>query len=727
MASSAVDGGTAAGQSFAVRVVRYLRRVLGRHLRPRVISVQSVTEAEFLRLFSFQIEHDPFDPSAGNAVPVLLHHFSERVSNSWPAIPNVLTDLRIDLSRMTDREIIERANEALAGNLHPSGVRPRITSDGRLDWASNPANSREWLLMIHRHAWWPLWGAAYQRTGDEKYAEAFVSQLNEWIDQHPLPQQKSEHVEPWRLMETGLRMRVSWIPTFGCFFRSPAFSDSAKLKMLRAIYDHGQFLNQFSTNRNHLVRESNGLISVGLCFPEFADSREWVEEGLQRLDKELQAQVNVDGSHIEMSVGYQWLTIDEFEVTGNLLNQYRRKLPISDLDGTLHKMYGYLASVIRPDSSFPQLNDGFILWDVRRLKEAGRLFGWKDIEFVGSGGESGTQPDFCSRSFPNAGFHIMRSDWTSNARYLIADTGPYGGPHGHEDKLSFELFAYGAAFIIDPGTYTYEKKDPFRNYFVGSQGHNTVLVDQGSQIRRWDPKHMTPVAEDASYGTWHSEDEFDFASGRYSEGYAPFSLVKPKELDVDFDVTHQRDFIFAKPDYWVVVDYLDACKVHDYDFVFHVAPELRIANRTDSSAVLRSERNGAQLIIQAVSVQKFSSEVLAGAVSPIQGWYSADHHKKCPSPVVIFNVCQSSSMFVAWVFYPLPPGMQADQFCVNPLADPTSSRLAFEVQFSDKIDSISILNDTKARSTDVNRSTSNISIVRDGNESWSTNTVDSDI
>ena len=88
---------------------------------------------------------------------------------------------------------------------------------------------------------------------------------------------------------------------------------------------------------------------------------------------------------------------------------------------------------------------------------------------------------------PQAGRHVMRSDWTPEAKYLIADTGPYGGPHGHEDLLSFELFAYGAAFIVDPGSYTYNRTDPYRDYFVSSHGHNTVIVDGGSQVRRFRP------------------------------------------------------------------------------------------------------------------------------------------------------------------------------------------------------------------------------------------------
>jgi len=644
----------------------------------------------------------------------LLQRLGLRVSEQWISAPDSLTDMRIDLSRMTDEEIIDRADDALDGDLHPSGVRPLITNGGRIDWAANPAQNREWLLMIHRHAWWPLWGAAYQRTGDEKYARAFVSQLGDWIDRNPMPRQESEHLESWRLMEVGLRMRVSWIPAFACFFPSPEFSDNAKLKMLRAIYDHAQFLCHFHTNRNHLVRESNGLIAVGLCFPEFSASQDWLEKGLGRLDRELQDQVSADGTHIEMSVGYQWLSIDEFEVTRSLLKQFGLKLPKSDLDEILHKMYGFLASVIRPNLSFPQLNDGFILWDAQRLAEAARISGWEGIEYCASGGESGSSPSYCSRSFPNAGLHVMRSGWTSDACYLICDTGPYGGPHGHEDKLSFELHAYGAPFIVDPGSYTYDKRDEYRNYFVGSQGHNTVLVDGQSQVRRWDTQNLTPVVQDVGHGHWHCDEGFDFASGIYDDGYAVFSILRPVDAAVEFDVTHRRDFVFVRPDYWIVVDYLDGDRQHDFSFLFHLEPEVSVEDRTGNSALLRSGHNDARLIMQAVMADPMDSQVVAGQESPIQGWYSEDHHKKRPSPTLIFETRESRSAFVAWVLYPLRPEHNAGQCHVKLVTEPTSSQLAFEVHASGKVDTVSIENNANSQSSDVPGTTPKITIQRDG-------------
>lgn len=720
MTSDAGERKSRARRSLVSRTLRFLRRRLIAFSGPRVDSVQEIPEDRFLRLLNFQPAIAAQESAAGPDVPTLIRHLGHRVSEHWPPVPRVLTDLRLDMSTMTDAEIVERATDALSGDLHPSGVKPLTMEDGRIDWSSNPTKSREWLLMLHRHAWWALWGEAYQRTGDEKFAKAFIDQLTDWIDRHPLPQHKAEHVESWRLMEAGLRIRVSWLPAFACFFGSPSFNDSVKMKMLRALYDHGQFLSRFFTNRNHLVRESNGLLALALCFPEFDKSAEWLEQALQRLDRELQAQVNADGSHIEMSVGYQWLTIDEFEVTRSLLREHSLALPGADLDRTLGTMYAFLASVIRPDRTFPQLNDGFILWDAARLTTAGKETGLQDVEYIGSGGKTGRQPLFQSKSFPNAGIHVMRSDWSDNARYLIADTGPYGGPHGHEDKLSFELFAFGAPFVVDPGSYTYEKNDPYRAYFVGSHGHNTVLVDGKSQIRRWNQHHMTPAVQNGHHGVWSSGEEVDFASGRYDEGYAPFALTKTDDMRADFDVVHERNFIFVRPDYWVIVDYLRASEIHEYDFLFHLAPDVSVKELSDARALLRSGRNDTGLIIQSISDEALSARVVDGSEAPIQGWYSSDHHVKCAAPTVVFRASGSDTLCVAWLLYPLPSTASVGDIAVDRKADSEKDLLEFNLSRGQAIDSFSVPRQIPAGARS---SGPNIVFRRDGRQRWSTGSV----
>ncbi len=706
-------------RTFAARALGFLRRKLTSVFGPRVYSAQRLPDSGFLRLLNLPPGDSASDLHDGDGVTALLRHFEARSESRWLALPKILTDLRLDTSHMTAEEIVTRADSALTGDLHPSGVRPRMTGDGHIDWSSNPTSNREWLLMLHRHAWWALWGAAYQLTGDEKYAQAFVRQMLDWIARHPLPGQIAEHHEPWRLMEVGLRMRVSWIPAFGCFYQSLAFDDAAKLKMLRALYDHGQFLNKFHTNRNHLVRESNGLITLALYFPEFTSAKEWLASGLTRLDEELRAQLNSDGSHIEMSVGYQWLTIDEFEVTRSLLAEHELKLPESDLDEALRRMYEFLAAVIRPDRTFPQLNDGFILWDAARLETTAAKSGWSEIEFIGSGGVTGLEPRYRSASFPNAGVHVMRSDWGGDALYLIADTGPYGGPHGHEDKLSFELFAHGAPFIVDPGSYTYEKSDPFRNYFVGSQGHNTVLVDNRSQVRRWNSQHLTPEVQNDRHGAWESNSEYDFASGKYAEGYAPFSLVRPENVQPESDVVHQRDFLFVKPEYWIVVDYLHASTVHDYQFLFHFAPDVNVESISESGALVQSGRNGARLIIRAITEESLASELIAGSEAPVQGWYSSDHHVKCPAPALVFNMREANSACIAWLLYPLDAAQSAERIDVNRSKPESHGLLEFSVNRGAEVDSCSIRFEAAVGKTDADLERSRIVVTRGNQQSWS--------
>ena len=79
--------------------------------------------------------------------------------------------------------------------------------------------------------------------------------------------------------------------------------------------NHAQFLSTFKTSQNHLLRESNGLATASVYFPEFKPSKHWLQIALTRLNAELEKQINPDGFHFELSTGYQWVVVNEFEKT----------------------------------------------------------------------------------------------------------------------------------------------------------------------------------------------------------------------------------------------------------------------------------------------------------------------------------------------------------------------------------------------------------------------------
>jgi heparan-sulfate lyase len=228
----------------------------------------------FLNLFDIQKVSSSLEK--GNllkAQTALLDHYNTRVAQDWPLPPDTITDLRLNISELSQKQLIAQADSIVEFRIASDGSKPIITEDGKIEWCANPISSPEWLWRLNRHQWWPVLGLAYKQSGDERYANIFVGQLLDWIKKNPPPLKKDEKSPTWRLMEVGMRMRVSWIPAFGLFYESPKFTRDAKLAMLRSIYDHAKFLSRFKTNRNHLIRESNGLAYISIYFFEFKEAQ----------------------------------------------------------------------------------------------------------------------------------------------------------------------------------------------------------------------------------------------------------------------------------------------------------------------------------------------------------------------------------------------------------------------------------------------------------------------
>jgi len=87
-----------------------------------------------------------------------------------------------------------------------------------------------------------------------------------------------------------------------------------------------------------------------------------------------------------------------------------------------------------------------------------------------------------SEVFPGAGHAILRTKGEAGLTAAIT-FGPYGGFHGHYDKLSFVFFGHGRELGVDPGR---ARSQAYRlpihaNWYKATIGHNAVLVDGGSQ------------------------------------------------------------------------------------------------------------------------------------------------------------------------------------------------------------------------------------------------------
>ncbi len=77
--------------------------------------------------------------------------------------------------------------------------------------------------------------------------------------------------------------------------------------------------------------------------------------------------------------------------------------------------------------------------------------------------------------FPSQGLAILRSA----GRYASLECGPYGGGHGHPDRLHLTLHADGEHWLPDPGTGSYVSRDLF--WYRSTLAHNAPRLDGVSQ------------------------------------------------------------------------------------------------------------------------------------------------------------------------------------------------------------------------------------------------------
>jgi hypothetical protein len=580
---------------------------------------------------------------------LLLQHYQQREPATWPTFPRRFTDAE-DLS---DEDLRRRADDVCE---HRFGDE-RLWLGDKVDWSYNPTSDprARWTRDLHRHRWLAPLAVAYQRTRKEEYARAFVDLILDWIAANPMPPRKQESSVAWTLMGVGMRGSI-WPAAFAIFYPSPEFTDGAKFTVLRSIYDHAQFLSRFKTHLNHVLRESNGLASLAIYFPEFKKAAHWRLTAFTRLEQELLEHVNPDGSSVEMSTGYQWLVAEEFEATSELLAHSGVRLPGLQLDEWLVRLYAALAFILRPDGKWPNMDDGFMDDDAvqrRKLAAAGGRFNRADFKYIASQGAAGQRPQQTSAALPEAGLYVMRSDWAQDALYLLLDAGPFAGPHGHEDKLGIEVCAYGQPFIVDPGCYTYNAGDPYRAYFASSRSHSTATVAGMSQVRRWHADYLYPVAGTREPARWVSCASFDYAEGLYRDGYGEFRFRRQEGDTICDQITHVRRVLFVKARYWLVVDEFTSAREHEYEILYHLAPDVKADVYSPGRSYLYLDDSPVTLQLHFTSVEQIETNVVCGCADPLQGWYANGWHEhKVATNTILCRVKARSTAVISTLLYP---------------------------------------------------------------------------
>lgn len=306
---------------------------------------------------------------------------------------------------------------------------------------------------------------------------------------------------------------------------------------------------------------------------------------------QMQASVSADGMWHENSWGYHFYALRALVATAEParrlgLDLWRRP--------ELRRMFELPARCAMPDGSLPRFGDdvGTSATDHPQLLEpawnatrdpviAGLLPGkpnWPAVMFGREPSGARRPPPEGSEAFRATGLAVLRTKGEAGLAAAIT-FGPYGGGHGHLDKLSFVLFGLGRELGVDPGraaSIAY-RLPVHANWYKATVGHNAVVVDGKSQRP--------------------AEGRLELFAANDSCAAAAASC------DAAYPGVRHRRLLCLMPEYLLVVDELTSDEVRRFDWIYH--------NRGTAARCPAADREGS--LAGKLSGQEYLRDLREGA------------------------------------------------------------------------------------------------------------------
>ncbi|UCE19487.1 MAG: alginate lyase family protein [Gemmatimonadota bacterium] len=493
----------------------------------------------------------------------------------------------------------------------------------KIDWTLIHED-KEWQFSLNRMNWFSNYVGVYQQTKDEKYVYAWMEQIKSWI-------QLGNPGYP-RTIDTGRRLQ-NWIISYWMFvqdLKSPSVSPEFHAMILQSIAEQAEFSYQPENWRRYSnwgTFENAGLSLAVILFPEFRQYELWNKEIWFRMRFQLEHSYHEDGMHVEVSPPYHahelevWFDFVRLAKKNGIESSLYSQIPLSPIEDSFLQPAKALMNLYKPTGVVPQIGDTDERDERTVLYKWGKFWNWPDMIYVATDGREGNPPVECSAAFPDGGYYVMRSGWGNNGipyneeLYLLFDCGSNEPWHAHYDMLNLVVTAYGQDLLKDPGRFTYNEGKE-RDYFKSTAAHNTIVIDEQNQPRRYTP----PEAQ------WHSLSKFDYVVGVQNS--------HPQ-------VTHRRSVFFAKPDYWIVVDRLLGRGKHRYDQYWHLSDKIL--------GDVSMEPEGKYIAAPNFHLYSLLPDV---NMSFEEGWLSYNYRHRVSAPVIRCSTRGEPPITWATVLYP---------------------------------------------------------------------------
>ncbi|MFT6336925.1 MAG: hypothetical protein ACJATI_003686 [Halioglobus sp.] len=341
----------------------------------------------------------------------------------------------------------------------------------------------------------------------EKDSATFVfSEIESWIEDNPInmgPNYKCSQ-------ETSLRC-LNWIFAIYFYQKSDPLTEMRWQRIMHYLYwqiKHVYANIDFSricVRNNHAITECMMIYFGGLLFPFLKESDKWKQKGKEWLEKEIAYQIYDDGTFLQFSHNYQRVLAQLLTWTialSKVHNESLSSVTISKAKAT----WSYMSRCcVGSDGQLPNYgsNDGALFFkfndqdysDFRpQLNALAAVLGSNELY-----SQDGTKEDaqwMCQNliqdrsnifivkaniiNYPKGGIYTI-NDGDSFTFFKCA---AYKDRPAHADNMHLDIWVGGINYLRDSGTYKYNTEDELINYFVGTAGHNSVMIDNHNQMTK---------------------------------------------------------------------------------------------------------------------------------------------------------------------------------------------------------------------------------------------------
>lgn len=511
---------------------------------------------------------------------------------------------------------------------------------------------------LNKHLYLQDLAKAYLLTSDEKYAQEFVYEINDWLEENPY-----EIGVNWTEGLIASHRAISWVIALGVFSKSKLIKKEFLKKITDSLFQHVLFIEKTyefcARASNHLLGELCAQIVLSICFPEFEGSQKRLDKAIKNLEKELNLQVYPDGVDYEMSLSYQRVILEFLYLPLILAKRKLVKLPQS-IWQTAEKMTEFMMHMTQPNGLLQPISDAdgarvFILGndinDFRpHLALASWLFNRGDFKYVSENKIDpiiwflsdkeykqyqqikSLPPKETSRAFREGGYWTTRSGWKKDSDWMFFDCGYMGmgkwpkdllvGVHGHSDTLNFGLCLGGETFLTDNGSYSYTTERPFHQYFRSSRAHNVAIVDDHDQNVIENKPWLTFQHALPQNVKHYFSPEIDYLSGEHT-GY----LRLPNKIIARREIVH-----FKSGNFIIIKDSFLGEGRHKITENFHLMPGLKVQKKNDGYLISGKKH---QLLMKLLFGN--NSSYLIGKTKPVDGWYVPNYGKKLPAGAIKYS------------------------------------------------------------------------------------------